>query len=68
MTLQVNVENDPNIAGLLPIAYDGEFYYIAGEPTAATGTRSVASDKQSMAVSIDFLPVPGCGRCGRPGI
>ncbi|MBP7964881.1 MAG: caspase family protein [Caldilineaceae bacterium] len=58
MTLQVNVENDPNIAGLLPIAYDGEFYYIAGEPTAATGTRSVASDKQSMAVSIDFLPVP----------
>lgn len=58
MTLQVNVENDPNIAGLLPIAYDGEFYYIAGEPTPATGARSVASDKRSLAVSIDFLPVP----------
>ena len=58
MTLEVNVENDPDIAGLLPIAYDGEFYYIAGEPAEATGTRSVAANKRSMAVTVDFLPVP----------
>ena len=50
--------NDPNIAGLLPIAYDGEFFYIAGSPAEATGTRSVDSDKRSMAVTVDFLPVP----------
>ncbi|MCB0096854.1 MAG: hypothetical protein KDE46_14090, partial [Caldilineaceae bacterium] len=52
-----------NLAGILPIAHDGEFYYVAGASTAseradaAAGTRAVGGQRQ-ITVLIDALPTP----------
>ncbi|MEZ4710787.1 MAG: hypothetical protein R3A44_26555 [Caldilineaceae bacterium] len=67
LELNFSVADEPNLAGILPIAHDGEFYYVAGASSmdettdgsadAAAGTRAVGGQRQ-ISVRIDTLPTP----------
>lgn len=63
--VELDIYEDPHVIGILPIAYDGQFFHIVGEPTAVTekvGSRAVgATDKRTVAVDITFLPEPELG-------
>ncbi|MEZ4661015.1 MAG: alpha/beta fold hydrolase [Caldilineaceae bacterium] len=71
LELNFSVADEPDLAGILPIAHDGEFYYVAGASTTvdttngttdesgdgAAGTRAVGGGRQ-ISVRIDSLPTP----------
>lgn len=63
LELTFSVADEPDLAGILPIAFDGEFYYVAGASTAeaapsdAVGTRAANAERQ-ITVHIDSLPLP----------
>ena len=57
LRIALSVENDPDIAGIAAVAFDGEYYYMVGHPTDAQNL-SQSGDRRRMAVEITHLPVP----------
>ena len=58
------MENDPDIAGLAAVAFDGEYYYMVGHPTEAQNL-SEDGDRRRMAVEITHLPIPDAAAAKR---
>ncbi|RIK45636.1 MAG: hypothetical protein DCC57_16360, partial [Chloroflexi bacterium] len=58
LRVELPVDDEPDLAGLVPIAYDGQFFYLAGLP-APLGSRAAALPGQRrLACEIHFLPPP----------
>ena len=57
LRIALSVENDPDIEGIVAVAFDGEYYYMVGHPTDAQ-TLSQYGDRRRMAVEITHLPIP----------
>ena len=57
LRIALSVENDPEIAGIAAVAFDGEYYYMVGHPTDAQNL-SEDGDRRRMAVEITHLPIP----------
>ena len=57
LRIALSVENDPDIAGIAAVAFDGEYYYMVGHPTDAQNL-SQDGDRRRMAVEITHLPIP----------
>lgn len=58
LRLEMSVKDEPDLAGILPIAFDGEYYYVVGHRVDAK-TESQDVRKRRMAVEITHLPIPG---------
>lgn len=56
--LELTVEDEPDLQGILPIAFDGEFYYLAGQQAEARTRDVVEAGKRRMALEISHLPLP----------
>lgn len=57
LRVELSVADEPDVTGILPVAFDGEYYYVAGQPTQAqTASRDVG--KRRLAVEITHLPQP----------
>jgi hypothetical protein len=57
LRIALSVENDPDIAGIVAVAFDGEYYYMVGHPTDAQ-TLDQYGNRRRMAVEITHLPIP----------
>ncbi|MCC9077557.1 caspase family protein [Litorilinea aerophila] len=57
LRLELTVDDEPGLAGLVPVAFDGEFYFLAGRP-AAVQSRSASSGQRRLAVTVEQLPPP----------
>lgn len=44
LTLDVEVGDEPDLVGLLPIAFDGEYYYVVGETVSITDADETNAD------------------------
>lgn len=56
--LELTVEDEPDLAGILPVAYDGDFYYLAGGSAEAQTRTLTRGDERRLAVDITHLPLP----------
>ncbi|MDE0428743.1 MAG: caspase family protein [Caldilineaceae bacterium] len=63
LRIALSVENDPSIAGVVPVAFDGEYYYLVGHPVEAK-TVSQNGNRRRMAMEITHLPAPDIGVSG----
>ena len=63
-SIALSVENDPDIAGIVAVAFDGEYYYMVGHPTDAQNL-SEDGDRRRMAVEITHLPIPDAAAAKR---
>jgi hypothetical protein len=63
LRIELSVENDPAIAGVVPVAFDGEYYYLVGHPVEAK-TVSQYANRRRMALEITHLPAPETGESG----
>ncbi len=58
LRLSLTVDDEPDLAGILPVAYDGDYFYLAGQ-MAQTATRALDQPgSQRLAVEITDLPLP----------
>ncbi len=57
LRVELSLKDEPDLVGLLPIAFDGEYYYVAGHPADAKTTAQDVS-RRRMAVEITHLPTP----------
>ena len=64
LRIALSVENDPAIAGIVAVAFDGEYYYMVGHPTDAQNL-SEDGDRRRMAVEITHLPIPDAAAAKR---
>ncbi len=64
LRIALSVENDPEIAGIAAVAFDGEYYYMVGHPTDAQNL-SENGDRRRMAVEITHLPIPDAAAAKR---
>jgi hypothetical protein len=53
--LELTVAEEPDLAGILPIAFDGEFFYLAGQQ-AEPHSRALSTGSRRMALEITQLP------------
>lgn len=71
MQVELAVDDDPALRGIIPIGFDGENYYVVGSSEEGTssdapGTRSVGSGQRTMRVNIGFLPPEGASQSTEP--
>ena len=74
LRIELSVEDDPSIAGIVPVAFDGEYYYMVGHPAEAK-TDPVPHrgaiqpgqyvNRRRMALEITHLPTPEMGGGGQ---
>ena len=73
LRIELSVENDPTIAGIVPVAFDGEYYYIVGHPAEAKTASAPQlgaiqpgqyANRRRMAVEITHLPAPEISESG----
>ena len=57
LRIELSVENDPAIAGIVPVAFDGEYYYVVGHPVEAK-TESQYVNRRRLGLEITHLPAP----------
>ncbi|MBX3001579.1 MAG: caspase family protein [Caldilineaceae bacterium] len=58
LQLELTVEDEPDLAGILPVAYDGEFFFLAGGAAEAQTRSLTRDDERRLAVTITHLPLP----------
>jgi pimeloyl-ACP methyl ester carboxylesterase len=58
LRLELTVEEEPDLAGILPVAFDGEFFYLAGQQAEPRSRSLSAAGRERMAVEITYLPSP----------
>lgn len=57
LRLEMTLDEEPDLQGVLPIAFDGEHYFLAGQiDDATTGSRD--PNRRRVALSITHLPLP----------
>jgi hypothetical protein len=56
--LELTVEDEPDLAGILPVAFDGDFYFLAGGPAEAKTRALAGAAERRLAVEITQLPLP----------
>ena len=62
LRIALSVENDPSISqALLPVAFDGEYYYLVGHPVEAKNLNPRKVSRRRMAMEITHLPIAGTG-------
>ena len=75
LRIELSVENDPAIAGIVPVAFDGEYYYVVGHPVEARSGPAPPSgaiqpdqylNRRRMGVEITHLPAPEMSASGGP--
>lgn len=71
LRVQMPVEDDPSLRGILAIAFDGENYYVAGASRDAgnhlpSTTRSAEKQVRTLTINIDFLPPDGASSKADP--
>ena len=57
LRIELSVENNPDIAGIVPVAFDGKYFYMVGQPTDPK-TVSQHVNRRRMAFEITHLPAP----------
>jgi hypothetical protein len=57
LRLEAVVADEPGLAGLAAVAFDGEHYFMVGRPVESPRSRN-PTGSQRLAVEIDFLPAP----------
>lgn len=56
--VELPMDDEPGLAGIVPIAYDGQFFYLAGLPAPLNGRNAALPGQRRLACEIHFLPPP----------
>ena len=64
LRLEMTVEDEDDLGGILPIAFDGEFFYLAGQAEEASTRALAGAGERRLAVSITHLPLPADANSG----
>ncbi|RME65653.1 MAG: hypothetical protein D6790_01550, partial [Caldilineae bacterium] len=60
LRLELTLEEETGLEGVLPVAFDGEYYYLAGQQTDPTSSTRDPG-RRRLAVNITHLPLPADG-------
>lgn len=58
LQIELPVDDEPGLAGIVPIAYDGKFFYLAGLPAPNAGRAATQPGRRRLTCEIYFLPQP----------
>ncbi|MCC6169768.1 MAG: caspase family protein [Caldilineaceae bacterium] len=58
LRVELPVDDEPDLAGIVPIAYDGQFFYPAGLPAPLGSPAAALPGRRRLACEIHFLPPP----------
>ena len=58
LRLELSLPDEPGLAGVLPVAFDGQFYHLVGQVDAPSARATAEEGQRRLAVSIQHLPPP----------
>ena len=58
LRLELSLPDEPGLAGLLPVAFDGQFYHLVGQAEDARSRSGAGEGQRRLAVAIQHLPPP----------
>jgi hypothetical protein len=58
LQIELPVDDEPDLAGIVPVAFDGEFFYVVGKPVTALTQAMAEPGRQRMTCEVQFLPAP----------
>lgn len=58
LRVEMTVADEPGLAGVVPVAFDGQYYYVAGRPLAVGEPPVYAGGGRRVACAVTLLPAP----------